>query len=172
MPYVYVLAAILLRLLPHPWNVTPLGAMFLFSGATFRSKRESLAIPLASLLLSDYAVIHFLYGGKYSWFSPYTWGGFALVGLIGWTLRRKITWGRVAGASMAGSVAFFIVSNFGVWVGGKLYPLTLDGLVACYVAALPFFRNSLLGDLAYTALMFGSYQLLRHRQVAMTAGVR
>ena len=172
MPYVYVLAAILLRLLPHPWNVTPLGAMFLFSGATFRSKRESLAIPLAALLLSDYAVIHFLYGGKYSWFSPYTWGGFALVGLIGWTLRRKITWGRVAGASMAGSVAFFIVSNFGFWVGGKLYPLTLDGLVACYVAALPFFRNSFLGDLAYTALMFGSYQLLRHRQVAMTAGVR
>ncbi len=172
MPYLYVLAAILVRLLPHPWNVTPLGAMFLFSSATFRSKTESLAIPLAALLLSDYAVIQVLYGGKYSWFSPYTWGGFALVGLIGWTLRRKITWGRVAGASMAGSVAFFIVSNFGVWVAGKLYPLTPDGLVACYVAALPFFRNSIMGDLAYAALMFGSYHLLRHGQARLSASTR
>ena len=64
MPYLFVLAAILLRVLPHPWNVTPLGAMFVFSGAAFRSKAESLAVPLAALLLSDYAVIHFLYGGK------------------------------------------------------------------------------------------------------------
>jgi hypothetical protein len=169
MPYLYVLAAIVLRLLPHPWNVTPLGAMFLFSGATFRSKAESLAVPMAALLLSDYAVIHLLYGGSYSWFSPYTWVGFVITGLIGWILRPKITWARVAVASIAGSVAFFLISNFGVWVGGKLYSLTVSGLVACYVAALPFFRNSLLGDLAYTALMFGSYRLLRHGQAALTA---
>ncbi len=172
MPYVYVLAAILLRLLPHPWNVTPLGAMFLFSGATFRSKRESLAIPLAALLLSDYAVIHFLYGGSYSWFSPYTWVGFVIAGLIGWILRPKITWPRVAIASIAGSVVFFLISNFGVWVAGKLYPLTMSGLAACYAAALPFFRNSIMGDLAYAALMFGSYHLLRHGQAALTTGTK
>jgi hypothetical protein len=170
MPYLFVLAAILLRLLPHPWNVTPLGAMFLFSGATFRSRAESLAVPLAALLLSDYAVIHFLYGGNYGWFSPYTWGGFVIAGLIGWMLRPKITWERVAIASIAGSVVFFLISNFGVWVAGRLYPVTMSGLAACYVAALPFFRNSVLGDLACTAVMFGSYHLLRHRQAALTAG--
>lgn len=169
MPYLYVLAAILFRVLPHPWNVTPLGAMFLFSGATFRTKAESLAVPLAALILSDYAVIHFLYGGKYGWFNPYTWGGFLIAGMIGWMLRPKITWARVAVACVAGSVAFFVISNFGVWVAGRLYPVTMTGLAACYVAALPFFRNSILGDLAYTAVMFGSYQLLRHRQAALTA---
>ena len=163
MPYFYVLAALLLRLLPHPWNVTPLGAMFLFSGATFRSKVESLVVPLAALLLSDYAVIHFLYQGRYAWFSPYTWAGFLLVGLVGWALRGRMTWVRVGAASLAGSVTFFVLSNFGVWAGGKLYAPTPGGLADCYVAALPFFRNSLLGDFAYTALMFGSYFLLRRQ---------
>ena len=171
MLYLYVLAATALRLLPHPWNVTPLGAMFLFSGAAFRSKRDSLLVPLVALLVSDYAVVRFLYGGKYGWFSPYTWVGFVLVGLIGWTLRNKVTWARVVVASLAGSVVFFWVSNLGVWVGWKLYPHTLAGLVDCYVAALPFFRNTLLGDLGYAALMFGSYRWLRHRQLA-TAGAR
>jgi hypothetical protein len=146
--------------------------MFVFSGATFRSKAESLAVPLAALLLSDYAVIHLLYGGNYGWFSPYSWGGFVIAGLIGWILRPKITWARVAIASIAGSVGFFLISNFGVWVAGRLYPVTTSGLAACYVAALPFFRNSILGDLAYSAVMFGSYQLLRHRQAALTVGTQ
>lgn len=166
MPYLYVLAAIVLRLLPHPWNVTPIAAMFLFSGATFRSRRDALLAPLAALLLSDYAVIHFLYGGRYGWFSPYTWSGFVLVGLIGWTLRHRATFGRVVGASLAGSVVFFLVSNFGVWVHGKMYPLTAAGLGACYVAALPFFRNTVLGDLFYAGVMFGSYYWLQRRQLA------
>ncbi|HXJ91591.1 MAG TPA: DUF6580 family putative transport protein [Terriglobia bacterium] len=170
MPYLFVLAAILLRILPHPWNLTPLGAMFLFSGATFRNRRDSLLVPLAALMLSDYAVIHFLYGGRYAWFTPYTWTGFLLVGLIGWTLRRKLTVGGVLGASLAGSVAFFLVSNFGVWMGWTLYPPTFSGLVECYVAALPFFRNTVLGDLAYAGLMFGTYAWVRRRRAAVAVG--
>ncbi len=169
MVYLYVLAAILLRLLPHPWNATPVGAMFLFSGATFRSKRDSLLIPLAALLISDYAVVHFLFGGKYSWFSPYTWTGFLVVGLIGWTLRRRVTLARVGVASLSGSLVFFLISNLDAMRWG-LYPATLGGLAECYVAALPFFRNTLLGDLAFNGLMFGSYYWLRHRQLAPAAG--
>ncbi len=172
MSYLFLLAAIVLRLLPHPWNVTPLGAMFLFSGATFRSKRDSLLVPLGALLLSDYAVIHFIYSGQYGWFSPYTWTGFLLVGLLGWTLHKKLTVARVVVASLAGSVAFFLLSNFGVWVGWKLYPPTFSGLVDCYVAALPYFRNSVLGDLVYAGLMFGSYEWLRHRRRAVATSTR
>ena len=166
MPYLYVLAAIVLRLAPHPWNVTPLGTMFLFSGATFRSRRDALLVPLAALLLSDYAVIHFLYQGRFRWFSPFTWGAFLLVGLLGWTLRKKITVARVAGVSLAGSVIFFLVSNFGTWLMQDLYPKTFAGLAACYVAALPFFRNTIFGDLFYAAVMFGSYYWLSQRRWA------
>ncbi len=170
MPYVFVLSAVLLRLLPHPWNLTPMAAMFLFSGATFPRKRDSLLVPFAALLLSDAAVMYFLYGGRYGWnSSPYTWTGFLLIGAIGWSLRGRISFGRVAGASLAGSVLFFVVSNFGVWAGGSLYPLTPAGLGNCYVAALPFFRNTVFGDLAYAGLFFGCWQWLRHHRPALAA---
>jgi hypothetical protein len=170
MPYLFVLAAIVLRVLPHPWNATPVAAMFLFSGATFRNKRDSLLFPLAALMISDYAVIHFLWGGRYAWFTPYTWTGFLLVGLIGWALRRKLSVLGVLGASLAGSVVFFLVSNFGVWMGWKMYPATVGGLIDCYVAALPFFRNTVLGDLAYAGLMFGTYAWARRRRAAVAVG--
>lgn len=172
MAYLYVLGAIVIRLLPHPWNFTPLGAMFLFSGASFGRKRESLLVPLAALLLSDFAVIHFLHGGKYGWISPWTWAAFLLIGLIGWTLRDRLGFARVAGASIAGSVTFFLITNFGVWVSWRLYPATWAGLGECYVAALPFFRNTLLGDLFYVALLFGSYEWLRRRRTALAAAAR
>jgi uncharacterized protein DUF6580 len=172
MPYFYVLVAIVLRLLPHPWNLTPLGAMFLFSGATFRSKRDSLLVPMAALLVSDFAVDRFLYGGTYAWFSPWTWAAFLLVGLIGWALREKITFGRVLGASLTGAVAFFLITNFGVWASWRMYPPNWSGLAACYLAGVPFFRETLLGDLAYSALMFGSYEWLKRRLPALAAASR
>jgi hypothetical protein len=162
--YLYVLAAVLMRLLPHPWNMTPLGAMFLFSGATFTRKWNSLLVPLAALLVSDYAVIHILYGGRYSWFNPYSWAGFLLIGIIGWALRNRITYATVVAGSVAGSVVFFLVSNFGVWAAGQLYPRTWSGLAMCYLAGLPFFRNTAMGDLIYAGLMFGSYVLIRYRR--------
>lgn len=165
--YLYVLAAILLRILPHPWNAAPIGAMFLFSGATFNRRLDSLLVPLAALMVSDYAVVHVLYGGRYAWFTPYTWAGFLLVGLIGWALRNRISVPSVALASLSGSVVFFLVTNFGVWTGGKMYPLTLTGLAACYTAGIPFFRNELIGDLIYAAIMFGSYAAIQHRRTAM-----
>ena len=166
MLYLYVLAAIVFRLLPHPWNFTPLGAMFLFSGATFRSRWEALLVPLGALMLSDYAVVQFLYHGQFQWFSPFTWAAFLLIGLIGFTLRDKLTFARVAGASLAGAVSFFVVTNFTVWVRGTMYPHTLGGLATCYVAALPFFRNTLFGDLFYAAVMFGSYYWIARRRLA------
>lgn len=170
MSYAYVAAAILLRLAPHPWNVTPLGSMFLFSGATFKSKAASLLVPLAALMLSDLAVVQVLYGGRYEWLTPWTWIAFLVVGLIGWLLRGRITGLNVLAASLGGSIAFFAVSNFGVWVQGQLYPHTWQGFVECYVAALPFFRNAVLGDLFYAAVMFSSYSWLTTRVPRLRAG--
>lgn len=170
MLYLYVVAAVLLRLLPHPWNVTPLGAMFLFSGATFRRKWQSLTIPFVALIVSDCVVIRILYGGHFSWFMPYDWVGFLLVGLIGWALRDRISLSSVISGSVTGSIVFFLVSNFGVWASGSLYPLNLSGLLACYTAAIPFFGNTAVGDLFYAGVMFGSYQwIARRRSVAIQA---
>lgn len=162
--FFYVLGAILFRILPHPWNLTPVAAMFLFSGAVFKSKLNSLLIPLAALLVSDYAVDLLLYHGSVHWLSPVTWGAFLLIGLLGWTLRgdwsRRLGWLKVACASLAGSTLFFVITNFGVWAFDVLYPRNAAGLSACYVAGIPFYMNDLVGDLAWNAIMFGSYYLL------------
>jgi Family of unknown function (DUF6580) len=165
MAYLFVIAAVLFRIVPHPWNVTPLAAMFLFCGATFRNKIQSLAVPFAALLISDFLVDKLLYHGVYAWFSPYTWAGFLLIGLIGWLLQTKVTWRRVAGASILGSVSFYLLTNFGVWAAWTLYPRNVVGLEACYVAGLPFFRNELLGDLAWCGILFGTYEWVRRRRM-------
>jgi hypothetical protein len=162
--YAYILGAVLFRLIPHPWNVTPIAAMFLFSGATFRSKSKSLLIPLVALLVSDYVVDLLLYHGVYQWFSPFTWAGFLLVGMLGWTLRGKWNWATIGTRSVAASTIFFLVTNFGVWLGWTIYPRSGVGLVECYTAGLPFYGNTLAGDLFFTALMFGSYYWLLHRK--------
>ena len=92
---------------------------------------------------------------------------------IGFLLRDRRTPLQIAGASLAGSVLFFVVTNFGVWMLGSLYPKTLEGLVACYVAAIPFFHNTLLGDAFFTAVLFGGFVLAQRRfPVLRLAGYR
>ena len=146
-----------------------MGAMFLFSGATFRNKTLSVTVPLAALLVSDYAVVKFLYDDLYNWLMTSPWPGFALVAITGWLLRGRITWLRVAGTSLAGSVVFFFASNFMVWLTGALYPVTASGLKTCFIQAIPFFGNTLLGDLFYAAVFFGSYEFVRRRMQATAA---
>lgn len=172
--YLYVLGAILFRILPHPWNATPIAAMFLFSGAMFKRNAHSLLIPLAAILVSDYVVDLWLYHGAYHWFSPFTWGGFLLIGMLGWTLRGKASWLRVGGASITGSTIFFLFTNFGwFWFGADMYPHNMAGLAQCYAAGVPFYRNDLIGDLAWNAVMFGSYYwLTRPNRVGAAAAAQ
>ena len=151
-----IVAAAASRLLPHPPNVTPIAALALFGGAQFRDKRLAFIIPLAALLLSDFVLG--LHGQMLA-----VYAGFALVVCIGFVLRGKVRALPVAVAALAGSCVFFLVSNFGVWAEGVLYPRTLAGLGACYVAGIPFFRNALLGDAFYTALLFGIAALAGRR---------
>lgn len=149
-----ILAAAASRLIPHPPNLTPIAAMALFGGAHFADRRLAFLIPLAAMFLSDLVVgLHRLL--------PVVYASFALIVCIGFWLRPRMSALRVAGAALAGSVAFFVLTNFGVWAWGSFYPKTLDGLVAAYVAGIPFFRNTLLGDVAYTALLFGGFALLQ-----------
>ena len=148
-----IVAAAALRLVPHPPNFTPIAAMALFGGATFGRRWLAFAAPLSAMLLSD-AVLGF-YSGMWV-----TYLAVALIVLVGWVALSRVSVLRVAGAALASSILFFLVSNFGVWALSGMYPHNSAGLVACYVAAIPFFQNTVAGDLVYSALLFGGFALL------------
>ncbi len=152
------------RLLPHPPNVTPLTALALFGG-TVLSAPWGIAVPLASVMLSDLVIgLHEVVA--------FTWGGFAVTGLLGWWIRQRPSGSRIVIAAGLGATVFFLMTNLGVWLvgdGGMMYPKTLDGLWRCYVAALPFYRNSLIGDLGYTLGVFGVHAWLTKRRALCLA---
>ncbi len=149
-------AAAASRLCPHPPNFTPIAAMALFGGAYFADKRLALGIPLLALLLSD-AVLGF-HSGMVS-----VYGSFALIVALGFGLRSNRAVLPLAGTALAGSLSFFVITNFAVWAAGVLYPRTLAGLVECYMAAIPFFKNTLAGDAFYTTVLFGGFALAQKR---------
>lgn len=160
----FVLAAALMRWLPHPPNVAPIGAMALFGGALFARKSVAIAMVFTAMLLGD-----LLLGFRPV---PIVYLAFAGVVGVGFLLRNNRGPWRIAGASVAGSVLFFVVTNFAVWAGGALfpqsmYPQTLEGLIACYVAAIPYFHNTLLGDAFFTAALFGGFALAEQRFPAL-----
>jgi len=148
-----ILTAAALRLIPHPPNFTPIGAMALFSGAYLGRKGLAFVAPLAAMLLSD-AILGFHSG------MPFVYASVALIVLIGSLVASRITAMTVVGAALASSVLFFIVTNFGTWLVSGMYPLTGAGLAACCIAAIPFFQNTAVGDLFYCAVLFGGFALL------------
>ncbi len=148
-----IVAAAALRLVPHPPNFAPIAAMALFSGAQFGRRPLAFAAPLGAMVLSD-AVIGFHSG------LPFVYASVALIVLLGWFALSRVTVLRLAGAAIASSVLFFLVTNFGTWLLSGMYPLTASGLAACYVAAIPFFQNTVAGDLFYTGVLFGGFGLL------------
>ena len=147
-----VIFGVVMRLLPHPDNLAPVGAIALFGGAIL-PRKLGWWLPLAVMVLSD-----LLFLGTYNGIL-FTWLGFLLVALFGMSLRGQSNWMRVPFGALGAAVIFFIVSNFGVWLQGQMYPLSWAGLVQCYELALPFFRNTFLGDLTYSMLLFGLYAL-------------
>ena len=149
-----ILAAAVLRLVPHPPNFSPIGAMALFSGA-YLGRRGAMALvaPLGALLLSD-LVLGFYRGMPTVYFSV------ALIVLMGTFALRRVTPLRLGIAALTSSLLFFLITNFGMWMSSGLYPRTLAGLEACYVAAIPFFQNTVAGDLFYSAVLFGGFAVL------------
>ncbi len=151
-----ILAAIFSRLIPHPPNFAPLSAVALFSGAYFSSKKQAFLIPLLALFFSDLIL------GFHSTM-PVTYLSFLLIVFIGLWLKEKRSVIYIAEASVASSILFFVTTNFGVWAFSQLYPKTIGGLLTCYVAAIPFFHNTLLGDLFYTGVLFGGFALVEKK---------
>ncbi|MCS7176598.1 MAG: hypothetical protein NZ960_03075 [Candidatus Kapabacteria bacterium] len=154
-----IVLAALSRLLPHPPNFTPMMAIALFGG-TVLSSGWAYGIPLGAMALSDIA-LGFLNRDWTITFHPtlpVVYGCFAIgVALAQGFLRLKFRLSRLVAVVFASSFIFFIVTNFAVWLLTDWYPKTIEGLVACYVAALPFYRNSLMADIVYSGLLFGAY---------------
>lgn len=168
-----IVAAALTRLLPHPPNFSPVEAMALFGGAYFASRAVAVFVPLVAMVLSDLALAA-IHGGTY--FEYMASAGFwlvyaciALSAVLGFGLRGKVSGARVLGYGLIGSVLFFVVTNFGTWLGSSMYPQNGAGLAAAYVAGIPFFQWTVLGTLFYAALLFGGFALLRQQVPALRA---
>ncbi len=168
-----IVVAALSRVLPHPPNFSPVEAIGLFGGACFARRSWALAVPLLAMFASD-LVLGAINGGVYwsymtglSFWSVYLC--IAACTALGFGLRGKANGGNVLGYSLIGSVLFFLVTNFFTWYGGTLYPQTGAGLIAAYIAGIPFFQWTVLGTLFYAATLFGGFALLRRQVPALRA---
>lgn len=151
------------RIIPHMPNFSPLGAIGLFGAAYFAKKWQAFFIPIAATWLSDLFINNILYAEYYSgfaWFYKgfyWQYGSYLLITLIGILLLRKINPQRIIFATLVSTAVFFLVSNFGCWLGSKTYPQNLNGLMLCYASGIPYLKGTLLGDLFYSGVMFGTF---------------
>jgi len=150
--FILILAAALSRMLPHPPNMVPVTALALFGGV-YLDRRLTFIVPLAAMLLSDWFI------GFHST-ALWVYVSFLVIGLVGLWLRNHRGVLPTIGATVTGSVLFYVITNFGVWMNPPyMYARTWAGLVDCYAAAIPFLRNTLAGDLIYVGALFGLYEL-------------
>lgn len=163
-----VIAAVT-RAFPHPNNVSPMAAVALFGAASFSSKRWGLVIPLLALLLSDFLLdLTFRAGIQPNWgFYPGQWVVYlcALLTIgLGFAIRNRKSPNTIMAATLTSSLIFFVVTNLVYTYGpDSIYPRTIEGLTTSYINALPFFRNSLLGDLFFSGLLFGGLAFAESR---------
>ncbi|MBB6001537.1 DUF6580 family putative transport protein [Arcicella rosea] len=161
-----ILVAIAFRFLaviaPTLSNFSPVGTIALFGGAYFAKKQWAFIIPMAALWLSNLVLNNVFYK---QWYPTFSFGFdlgtffcFALVVAIGILTLKKVTVTSLLTANLLGTVVFFVVSNFLVWTGGKMYPQTFEGLMSCYTMALPFLKNTLTSNLIFSAIMFGAFE--------------
>jgi uncharacterized membrane protein len=152
-PATVILLAALLRLVPHLPNFAPIGAMALFGGM-YLEKKYAFIVPLVALFLSD------IFLGFHATM-PFVYGSFLLSGLIGLWIRQHRSVKRVVFGTLLSSVLFFLITNFGTWLVSGMYQKSPKGLIEAFVLALPFFRNTIFGDLLYTTAFIVMYELMK-----------
>lgn len=154
----------IVRLAPHWPNVTPVGAMALLGGACFANRRLAYLVPLAAMLASDVVLAVVQYDVRTMLASqPIVYACIIATTMIGQRVTDRQSVLQVGTAALASSLLFYAVTNWAVWAFSGLYPHSMQGLSECYTAALPFFRNSLLGDAGFTTVLFGGLALVENR---------
>jgi hypothetical protein len=151
-----IVVGVVCRVVPHPWNFAPIGAIALFGGAKFERRALGILVPLLTMLIGD-AIIGFHSA------MPVIYATYALIAVIGTLLRNRESIPAVGGAALLSSTIFFITTNFDVWARGTMYAKTGAGLVTCYVAAIPYFGNTLASDLLFTAIFFGAFAVAERK---------
>lgn len=146
-----ILGIVITRLLPHPYNFTPVAAVSLFAGAHIKGKQKYL-LPILIMFVSD------LFLGFHSTMI-FVYGAFILSVLIGKYLK-KTNFIKTTELTFLSSVLFFLITNFGVWLMNSMYPHTFSGLMQAYIMGIPFFRNTMLGDLVYVYAFFYGYRFI------------
>ena len=148
-----IVLGVLSRLVPHPPNMTAVVGVTLLGAYAIRNGWLAALVPLATMAIADLVL---------GWHTSalFTYTGMLCATLIGRWLLTKLSVVRLGGAAFLASLTFFLISNFGVYLGGY-YGYGIDGFIACYVAAIPFWGNSLIGDLGSTAILFGVFVLAR-----------
>ncbi|RMG79618.1 MAG: hypothetical protein D6714_16110 [Bacteroidetes bacterium] len=172
-----IFMAALSRLLPHPPNFSPIGGIALFGAAWFSKKYWAVLIPVLAMWVSSLILDNIFLAQYYDgfvWFShPFVYVSILLIVLFGRLVLKNTSPARLVGASLGASTIFYLVSNFGVWATSMVtYPKTLEGLMACYAAGLPFFGWTLAGDLFYVTVLFGTFEWVRRQYPTLVSETR
>ncbi|HKR06021.1 MAG TPA: DUF6580 family putative transport protein [Bacteroidia bacterium] len=155
-----ILVVSLIRLFPHLPNFTPIGAMALFGGTYISNKRWAILLPLIALFISDMA-LQIFNGTGFHATMPFVYGSLVLISMLGFLLRKRVQRQTIMVSSLVGSLIFFFVTNFGTWLTEGIYGHSLSGLTNCYIMGIPFFKGTVMGDLFYNLILFGSYGLVK-----------
>lgn len=167
-----ILITALSRLLPHLPNFSPIGAICLFGAAQFQNRKLAILVPLLAIWISDILVNNIIYAAYFDGFQLFYEGfhwqyiSYIVTVLAGMLILNSITIKSIAKGTVMATLLFFVISNFGVWISGTMYPLTGKGFVSCYAAAIPFLGGTFVGNSVYAAILFGGYALLSKRLFA------
>ncbi len=157
------------RMIPHPTNFSPLGAIAIFGAAHFSKKWQILFIPIAATWLSDLFINNVIYANYYptfTWFYDgfyWQYTSYLLIALTSMALLKKVSKERVFIGAFCATAIFFLISNVGCWVGNSFYPQNFKGLMSCYAAGIPFLKGTLLGDLFYSLVLFGGFAIAQYK---------
>lgn len=173
-PRFSVLTALILicafsRIIPHMPNFSPLGAIGLFGAAYFTKKWQAFLIPIAATWFSDLFINNVIYAKYYpqfTWFYEgfyWQYGSYLLITLLGILIFKKINATRVISGALTSTTLFFLISNFGCWIGSTTYPQNIIGLMTCYATGIPFLKGTLLSDLFYSGVLFGTFALAQYK---------
>ena len=162
MPYLMIVLATLTRFIPHMPNFSPVYGALLFGGANMK-KRDSIWFSALTLGASDVVLTKFIYHLNMGWVEPIQMAAFVSIAMVGWILQKRVSIGRLGFACLAAPGAFYLISDFGVWLGYGSYPHTWAGLIACYVAAIPYQGRITASTVLFSAILFGGQHIYAAR---------